>query len=104
MKAVTVQDLAEIMLSLQQRGCHNINLVSPSHIVPQIIEAIYIASRIGLKIPKDVYVNIMAQYYPEHKAYGIPELSRRITGKEYGTAVEAAKKAGLTRYAAHDLQ
>ncbi len=204
-KEVTVQDLAEIMLHLQQRGCHNINLVSPSHIVPQVIEAIYIASQAGLSIPivynsggydltdtlklmegivdiympdikfssdelasryigvkeyykiaraaakemyrqvgnlkvdkeniaykgliirhlvlpqnlagteeimrfiakelsKDVYVNIMAQYYPEHKAYGIPELSRRITGEEYGMAVEAAKKAGLTRYTAYDAQ
>ncbi len=202
-KEVTVQKLSELMLSLQKRGCHNINLVSPSHIVPQVIEAIYMAARNGLVIPivynsggydltdtlklmegiidiympdikfssdelarryigvkeyskiaraavkemyrqvgnlkvdkqniaykgliirhlvlpqnlagtdeimgfiatelsKDVYVNIMAQYYPEHKAYGILELSRRITREEYREAVESAKQAGLTQYTANN--
>src|ERR687891_1083672 len=32
-------ELAAIMLSLQQRGCHNINFVTPEHVVPQIVEA-----------------------------------------------------------------
>jgi putative pyruvate formate lyase activating enzyme len=59
---------------------------------------------IAEELSKDVYVNIMAQYYPEHKAYGIPELSRRITREEYRNAVEAARKAGLTRYTAHDAR
>ncbi len=45
------EDLAYIMLELQQRGCHNINLVSPSHIVPQILAAILIAAHAGLTIP-----------------------------------------------------
>lgn len=44
-------DLAEIMLELQRRGCHNINLVSPSHIVPQIIESVAIAAKKGLRLP-----------------------------------------------------
>ncbi|MDX1295078.1 MAG: hypothetical protein R3302_02355 [Sulfurimonadaceae bacterium] len=43
--------LAEIMLELQRAGCHNINLVSPSHIVPQVIEGIYIAAKMGLTLP-----------------------------------------------------
>ncbi len=43
--------LAQIMLELQHIGCHNINLVSPSHIVPQIIEAIAIAAKEGLRLP-----------------------------------------------------
>lgn len=47
----TTKSLAEIMLSLQKRGCHNINLVSPGHIIPQIVEAIYIAAKKGLSIP-----------------------------------------------------
>ena len=34
---VTAQELASIMIKLQERGCHNINLVSPSHVVPQIL-------------------------------------------------------------------
>ena len=37
---VSPQELSRIMLALQRRGCHNINLVSPSHFVPQIVEAL----------------------------------------------------------------
>lgn len=48
---VTSQDLAKIMLDLQSHGCHNINLVSPSHVVPQIIQAIAIAAKNGLNVP-----------------------------------------------------
>ncbi|HAA25562.1 MAG TPA: radical SAM protein [Ruminiclostridium sp.] len=48
---VTPQELARIMLQLQDKGCHNINLVSPTHFVPQIIEAVGIAARGGLKLP-----------------------------------------------------
>jgi putative pyruvate formate lyase activating enzyme len=39
------------MLSLQRRGCHNINLVTPTHVVPQILEALELAVADGLKIP-----------------------------------------------------
>ena len=45
------EGLAGIMLSLQRMGCHNINLVSPSHVIPQILEAVYIAARKGLRLP-----------------------------------------------------
>lgn len=44
-------DLAAAMLELQDRGCHNINLVSPSHVVPQILEALLIAALAGLRLP-----------------------------------------------------
>ncbi|MBN1333519.1 MAG: 4Fe-4S cluster-binding domain-containing protein [Synergistales bacterium] len=44
-------ELAEIMLALQKKGCHNINLVTPSHVVPQILEALYLAVSDGLAIP-----------------------------------------------------
>ncbi len=47
-------------------------------------------------LPKDTYVNIMAQYSPHYKAYDYPELSRKITGKEYKKVLNRAKKAGLT--------
>jgi len=45
------RDLAEMMLSLQARGCHNINFVTPSHVVAQIIAAVDIAARSGLTLP-----------------------------------------------------
>ena len=48
---VEVEELAAIMLELQEMGCHNINLVSPSHVVPQILAAVYIAGKAGLRLP-----------------------------------------------------
>lgn len=48
---VTVPKLAGILLGLQKRGCHNVNFVSPTHYVPQIIAALYFAAREGLRIP-----------------------------------------------------
>ena len=48
---LTPEDIADIMVELQERGCHNINWVTPSHIVPQLIEATYLAAKKGLKIP-----------------------------------------------------
>ncbi len=50
-REVDAKSLSEMMLYLQRQGCHNINLVSPSHIVPQIVEGIYMASQKGLNIP-----------------------------------------------------
>jgi putative pyruvate formate lyase activating enzyme len=48
---ISCEDLAEIMLRLQRRGCHNINFVSPSHFVPPLIQAIDIAASRGLTVP-----------------------------------------------------
>ncbi|MDG6224342.1 MAG: radical SAM protein [Candidatus Thermoplasmatota archaeon] len=45
------QDHSRIMISLQDMGCHNINLVSPTHVMPQVLEAIYHAARNGLRVP-----------------------------------------------------
>jgi len=44
-------ELAAIMLELQRNGCHNINLVSPSHVVAEILEALVIAVEGGLNLP-----------------------------------------------------
>jgi len=48
---VETDELASIMINLQNQGCHNINLVSPSHVVPQILRALAIAVQLGLHIP-----------------------------------------------------
>ena len=191
--------IGRMMTDLQGMGCHNINLVTPTHIVPNIVAAVRTAIRRGLRLPlvyncggyepveiiklldgivdiylpdfkytdgamsdkyssgardypevaaaaieemhrqvgelvvdengvalrglmirhlvlpsniagtdkfvrfvaekltRSTYVNIMAQYRPEHKAPGIPELSRRITTAEYQQALRWAREAGLTR-------
>ena len=195
---VSAQTLAQMMLDLQEQGCQNINLVSPTHIVPQIIQALLIAAGSGLSLPlvyntggydcletlrlmdgvvdiylpdmkyfsrqmaehlsgirnypainqaavkerhrqvgelildrkgiavrgllirhlvlpggisesgkiarfiseeisAGTYVNIMGQYRPEYKADGFLEVNRRISRKEYETAIQSALEAGLRK-------
>jgi putative pyruvate formate lyase activating enzyme len=48
---VTHEHLAEMMLELQTRGCHNINFVSPTHFAPQMARAILLAAEKGLRLP-----------------------------------------------------
>ena len=50
-RGVTDAELAGIMLELQRMGCHNINLVTPTHVVPQITAALEIAREAGLTVP-----------------------------------------------------
>jgi len=197
-ESVSREELARIMLWLQAGGCHNINLVSPSHVVPQILEGLELAAERGLRLPlvynsggydsvdtlkmldgiidvympdmkyddektarelsgienypsvnraairemhrqvgdletddegvarrgllvrhlvlpqalagtkgvvnflskevsRDTYVNIMAQYRPCHKAFGVPGLERRISSTEFQDALLSAREAGLSR-------
>ncbi|MCP3943661.1 MAG: radical SAM protein [Desulfobacteraceae bacterium] len=82
-------NLASIMLDLQKTGCHNINLVTPTHVVPQILKALDIAIDYGLNIPLvyncsgyesidtlDILKNIIDIYMPDFKFWE-PELSQR---------------------------
>lgn len=195
--AVSAERLAEIFLEIQEMGCHNLNLVTPTHVIAQILEAVELAISQGFRLPivyntsgydsvaalklldgiidiympdlkysdsqiakkysgiehywevataafremhrqvgdlvvenglakrgllirhlvlpntiagsrgvlefianelsRDSWVNIMAQYHPTYKAYEHPELSRRITSKEYWEVVEYARSLGLHR-------
>jgi len=194
----TIEYMAEMMLHLQKIGCHNINVVTPTHYSPHIVLAVDIAAGRGLRLPlvyntcgwerieilkkldgivdiylpdfkysdgkmaakyssdaetypeitkaallemhrqvgvakpakdglmyrglmirhlvmpnrvsgtkkviewiaqnlpKDTYLHIMSQYTPMYKASEYPEISRRITLREYEEAVEWAKQASLT--------
>jgi putative pyruvate formate lyase activating enzyme len=47
----TFSELAQVMLKLQDQGCHNINLVTPTHVLPQILKSLELAIAGGLKIP-----------------------------------------------------
>ncbi|MCD6562227.1 MAG: radical SAM protein [Deltaproteobacteria bacterium] len=194
---VRPEQMADMMIQLSVKGCHNINFVTPTHVVPQILEALIPAVKKGLRLPliynssgydsketlelldgifdiympdfkfwdaewakryckapdyrqaaieaikemhrqvgdlviddgiavrgllvrhlvmpnnvagtvnimkflaKDIstntYVNVMDQYRPCGKADKDDFIKRRLTSKEYGDAVNAAKDAGLTR-------
>ena len=194
---VTIDELAAMMLRLQEGGCHNINFVTPTHFVPQVLEAVMAAASKGLKLPivyncggyetvetlrtvdglidiympdfkfwdeassqtycdapdypevckravremhrqvgdlliknglakrgllvrhlvmpgklreteeimkflaeeisVDTFVNVMDQYRPCYHAERFPEIGRRLTGDEFGQALELAARAGLRR-------
>jgi putative pyruvate formate lyase activating enzyme len=197
-KERSIEDLAGMMLELQRMGCHNINVVTPTHYPAHIVLALDIAAGKGLRVPlvyntcgwerleilkildgvvdiylpdfkyadgamaekysssaetypevtqkallemhrqvgvarpaedglmyrglmirhlvmpngiggtkevlgwiaenlpKDTYVNVMSQYRPMYKAFDYPEISRRLTRKEFDEAVQWARDAGLT--------
>jgi len=87
----TGEELADMMLQLQAIGCHNINFVTPSHVVAQILEAVAIAAEGGLTVPL-VYNTagydspealalldgVIDLYMPDMK-YGGSELARRYS-------------------------
>jgi len=50
-REVEDQELARMMLDLQNRGCHNINLVTPTHVMPNVLSAVRIAMKQGLHLP-----------------------------------------------------
>ncbi len=102
---VTSDELAGMMLSLQTQGCHNINLVSPTHVVPHILAALEIAVRKGLSVPL-VYNTggydsletlrlldgIVDIYMPDMK-YSDAGIAEQLSGiKDYPGANQAAVK------------
>ena len=85
-------ELARLMLSLQEQGCHNINFVTPEHVVPQLLEALPLAIEMGLSIPivyntsaydsidsMQLMDGIVDIYMPDFK-YWDSEKSRRYLG------------------------
>jgi putative pyruvate formate lyase activating enzyme len=87
-----VEDVAQMMLELQARGCHNINWVTPTHQVPMLVEALGMARREGLRLPVVYncggYESVEALrlldglidiYMPDAK-YSDNEVGRRLSG------------------------
>jgi putative pyruvate formate lyase activating enzyme len=104
-REVGPRELAQMMLELQEAGCHNINLVTPEHVVPQILEALPHAIQGGLRLPI-VYntsgfdsleslahmEGIVDIYMPDFK-YWTPESSKRyLKSPRYPEAARAALK------------
>lgn len=90
------EELAAIMVGLQEAGCHNINFVSPSHVVAQILEALPLAVEEGLRLPLvyntggydspealELLDGVIDIYMPDVK-FGDPKAGRVLsTAKEY---------------------
>jgi putative pyruvate formate lyase activating enzyme len=89
---VEPEELAQMMLSLQAQGCHNINFVSPSHVVPQILAGLLIAAEAGLHLPlvyntggydslstlEDLLDGVVDIYMPDMK-YADADVARRYS-------------------------
>ncbi len=83
----SIHDLADIMISLQNRGCSNINLVSPSHYVPHIIFALDIAAEKGLNLP--IVYNTAGWEKPEVLKYLDGVVDIYLTDFKYGCNYKA---------------
>jgi putative pyruvate formate lyase activating enzyme len=91
-----------MMLSLQERGCHNINLVTPTHLVPQILQALVLAVARGLSLPLvyncggyesvetlKLLEEIVDIYMPDMK-YSDDEIAREYSGIENYSSINRA--------------
>ncbi len=102
---ITIERLAGIMLELQGMGCHNINLVTPTHQMPVILHSIALASEKGLDIPVvyncggyeslealKILDGVIDIYMPDFK-YSDPEIALRYSkAKDYPEMAKAAIK------------
>eukprot|EP00026_Physarum_polycephalum_P014255 Phypoly_transcript_14748.p1 GENE.Phypoly_transcript_14748~~Phypoly_transcript_14748.p1 ORF type:complete len:284 (+),score=45.72 Phypoly_transcript_14748:69-920(+) len=101
---LTPPEIADLMLKLQdETKCHNINFVTPEHVVPQVVEAIYEAAKIGLKVPivyntssydcmesLELMDGIVDIYMPDFKVWEDESGVRLLKAKNYP---EIARKA-----------
>jgi putative pyruvate formate lyase activating enzyme len=94
-------DLAQIMIDLQDRGCHNINFVTPSHNVVPILKGIYLAAQMGLNIPLvyntsaydsleslELMNGIIDIYMPDFKFWNDNSALRYMNAKDYPLIVK----------------
>ncbi len=102
---VSAERLASIMLELQSIGCHNINLVTPTHQMPMILEALPFAIRDGLSVPivyncggyesleaLKILEGIVDIYMPDFK-YADPEVAKRFSfAEDYPDVAKQALK------------
>jgi putative pyruvate formate lyase activating enzyme len=100
---ISVPDLAKAMLQLQQRGCHNVNFVTPTHFVPHLVDALILAVEKGFEIPivyncggyesvetLKLLENIIDIYMPDIK-YASDEIAFKYSGiQNYWEVVRGA--------------
>jgi putative pyruvate formate lyase activating enzyme len=109
-------ELAAIMLELQEMGCHNINFVTPEHVVPQILEALPLAVEAGLRLPlvynTSAYDSmeslrlldgIVDIYMPDFKFWDSQLSLRYLKAKDYAQAAgrvikEMVRQVGPLRF------
>ncbi len=99
------EELAALMLKLQELGCHNINLVTPSHVIAQIIEALPVAVEQGLRLPLvyntggydcletlELLAGIIDIYMPDFKFWDPALAKRYLNAEDYPEVARQALK------------
>jgi len=85
-------------LQIDERGVAKRGLLVRHLVLPNGIAGTEGVVRfIAEEVSRDTYLNVMAQYYPAHRAFKIPALSRPLTRQEFAEAVSLARKYGLER-------
>lgn len=113
---VSAERLAGMMLELQRFGCHNVNLVTPTHYVPQILEAVAIAAGKGLRLPilyntsgydrvetLRLLEGVVDIYLPDSK-YADDAVARHLSGYEGYVAANRAALLEMRRQVGEGLQ
>jgi putative pyruvate formate lyase activating enzyme len=99
------EEIAAMMLELQRLGCHNINFVTPEHVVPQVLEAVALAAAGGLTLPivyntsaydamesLELMDGIVDIYMPDFKYWSADLSARYLKAEDYPAAARAAIK------------
>jgi putative pyruvate formate lyase activating enzyme len=99
------EEIAGMMLMLQARGCHNINFVTPEHVVPQVVEALAVAVRGGLELPivyntsaydalhsVQLMEGLVDIYMPDFKYWSEERSRTYMNAADYPEAARAAVK------------
>lgn len=102
-RETTAAELAAMMIALSEAGCHNINFVTPSHVVPQILEALPIAIAKGLRVPLvynssgydrvetlKLLAGVFDIYMPDFKFWDGAWAARYCTAPDYPEIARAA--------------
>jgi putative pyruvate formate lyase activating enzyme len=103
---IAAPQLAALMLQLQTAGCHNINFVTPTFVVPQILEALVIAVEAGLRLPlvyntggydavETIWLldGVVDIYMPDFKFWDAERSAKFLTARDYPGAARLAIKA-----------
>jgi len=89
-------EIADMMLELQSRGCHNINFVTPSHVVAQILAAVHEAARRGLSLP--IVYNTSGYDSPEALALLDGVVDIYMPDMKYGDSERARRYSKVPDY------
>jgi len=105
-REVDAEKLAALMLELQDQGCHNINFVTPEHVVPQVLQAVNIAVGKGLRLPLvyntsgydslrsiELLDGVVDIYMPDFKFWDRETARRLVLAEDYPDRAREAFRA-----------